>query len=120
MAITPSTLQELNDKSDSSRSGPDGSFDEQRPTKEEHKKVSLGKKSSHDGTKSVVKAKSKTKDEQTAGDKSERSSSPAFDSDDDSSGNGNQQIQLLAPMTAAKRRAPSIAGLLVINKAFVS
>jgi muscarinic acetylcholine receptor len=78
----------------------------------------VGKKTSHDGTKNdKTKTKSKTKNEQTTGgDKSERSSSPAFDSDEDSTGNANQQVQLLAPIIAAKKRAPSIAGLLVIIK----
>ena len=54
------------------------------------------------------------RDENVAGDKSERSSSPAFDSDEDSSGNANQTLTALQPPSiAGKKRAPSIAGLLV-------
>lgn len=53
------------------------------------------------------------KDEMAAGDKSERSSSPAFDSDEDSSGNANQTPAALQPPVSNKKRAPSIAGLLV-------
>lgn len=107
----------MNDKSDSSRSGPDGSSDEQ-PKKVEMRKsssaVSASKKSFADNTKSSEsKKKDKSKDDNATGDKSERSSSPAFDSDEDSSGNANQQAPILQPTVGCKKRAPSIAGLLV-------
>lgn len=76
--------------------------------------ISSGKKTSHENNKSTdSKKKEKSKDENAPGDKSERSSSPAFDSDEDSSGNANQQVQMLTPAVGGKRRAPSIAGLLV-------
>lgn len=77
--------------------------------------MSSGKKPLHDTSKAAVtKKKNKSKDENATGDKSERSSSPAFDSDEDSSGNANPQVQqVLQPAIACKRRAPSIAGLLV-------
>lgn len=104
----------MNDKSDSSRSGPDGSSDEQ-PKKVEMRKSSsaVSKKSLQDNSKSAAsKKKEKSKDDNATGDKSERSSSPAFDSDEDSSGNANQPVQILQP-PAGKKRAPSIAGLLV-------
>lgn len=116
LAVTPTTIQEMNDKSDS---GPDGSSDDQPKPVEIRKNSSVtsgGKKSSlHDSNKSDAKKKSsKPKEENVpAGDKSERSSSPAFDSDEDSSGNGNQQVQTLQPTVGCKKRAPSIAGLLV-------
>lgn len=78
--------------------------------------VSTGKKASHDnGKTSDTKKKEKSKEDNNATtDKSERSSSPAFDSDEDSSGNANQQqVQVLQPPAGGKKRAPSIAGLLV-------
>lgn len=109
----------MNEKSDSSRSGPDGSSDEQ-PKKVEMRKsssaVSASKKPFADNTnnskKSDSKKKDKSKDDNATGDKSERSSSPAFDSDEDSSG-GNANQQVTVPVPVAKKRAPSIAGLLV-------
>lgn len=115
LAITPTTnIQELNDKSDS---GPDGSSDDQ-PKKVEMRKsssaMSSSKKPFQDNGKSTEsKKKEKSRDDNAAGDKSERSSSPAFDSDEDSSGNANQQVQTLQPTVGCKKRAPSIAGLLV-------
>lgn len=115
LAITPTTVQETNDKSDS---GPDGSSDEQQPKTAEMRKsssaMSASKKPFQDNTKSssAGKKKEKSKDDAAVGDKSERSSSPAFDSDEDSSG-GNQQVQILQPPIGGKKRAPSIAGLLV-------
>lgn len=57
--------------------------------------------------------KNNRKDDSATADKSERSSSPAFESDEDSSGNDKQQVQMLTVPTAKKR--PSIAGLLVRN-----
>jgi muscarinic acetylcholine receptor M3 len=77
--------------------------------------VSAQKKSSHDNNvkSGDSKKKGKSKDENAAGDKSERSSSPAFDSDEDSSGNANQTPAALQPPIGVKKRAPSIAGLLV-------
>lgn len=77
--------------------------------------VSTGKKASHDnGKSSDSKKKEKSKEDNTTADKSERSSSPAFDSDEDSSGNANQQqVQVIQPPAGGKKRAPSIAGLLV-------
>jgi muscarinic acetylcholine receptor M3 len=112
LAITPTTVQETNDKSDS---GPDGSSDEQ-PKKVEMRKSSSAvsnKKSGQDNSKHETKKKEKSKDDNATGDKSERSSSPAFDSDEDSSGNANQPTVLQPPVIGCKKRAPSIAGLLV-------
>ena len=115
LAITPTTVQDTNDKSDS---GPDGSSDEM-PKKVEMRKsssaVSASKKPFQDNGKAAGKKKEKSKDENATGDKSERSSSPAFDSDEDSSGNGNGNppVQALQPPAGCKKRAPSIAGLLV-------
>lgn len=54
-----------------------------------------------------------SKKDESAIDKNERSSSPAFESDEDSSGNDKQPVQTLAVPLAKKR--PSIAGLLVSN-----
>jgi muscarinic acetylcholine receptor M3 len=119
LAITPTTIQETNDKSDSSRSGQDGSSDEQPKIVEMRKSSSTAsahKKTFQDNNvkSGDSKKKNKSKDENAAGDKSERSSSPAFDSDEDSSGNGNQQeLATLHPPVGGKKRAPSIAGLLV-------
>ncbi|CRK88636.1 CLUMA_CG002386, isoform A [Clunio marinus] len=116
LIVTPSTAQEINDKSDSSKSGPDGSSDE-RPKKVEIKKSSSigvgNKKSLNDHSKSMdEKKKNKSKEENVTGDKSERSSSPAFDSDEESSGNTNQQEQVMSSEIEGKKRAPSIVGLL--------
>lgn len=106
-------MQETNDKSDS---GQDGSSDEQPKQTEMRKSssaVSNKKTATQDnGKHSEGKRKEKTKDDNATGDKSERSSSPAFDSDEDSSGNANAQPQVL-PVIGCKKRAPSIAGLLV-------
>lgn len=119
LAITPTTVQETNDKSDSSRSGQDGSSDEQPKIVEMRKSssaVSANKKSFQENNvkSGDSKKKDKSKDENAAGDKSERSSSPAFDSDEDSSGNNNPQTPAaLQPPVGGKKRAPSIAGLLV-------
>lgn len=113
LVATPTTVQEMNDKSDS---GPDGSSDDQPKNVEVRKNstaASGGKKAAHENNKSETKKKSKSKEENATGDKSERSSSPAFDSDEDSSGTGNQQVQTLQPTIGCKKRAPSIAGLLV-------
>ena len=115
LAITPTTAQETNDKSDS---GPDGSSDEQQqPKKIEMRKsssaLSTNKKVFHDSKASDPKKKEKSKEESATGDKSERSSSPAFDSDEDSSGNAKESIQVPQPILGGKKRAPSIAGLLV-------
>jgi muscarinic acetylcholine receptor M3 len=115
LAITPTTAQETNEKSDSSRSNQDGSSDE--PVKKDAKrKTSSGgvgsKKMSIDNNKSSDKKKlSKKESSNDAAKGDERSSSPAFDSDEDSSGNNNQPIQALVVPTTKKR--PSIAGLLV-------
>ncbi|GAB0097799.1 uncharacterized protein DMENIID0001_134710 [Sergentomyia squamirostris] len=56
--------------------------------------------------------KKRTK-EPTEGDKSERSSSPAFDSDDDSSAQQQQQQQEKAKKQQQERKRSSIAGLMV-------
>jgi hypothetical protein len=119
LAITPTTAQETNEKSDSSRSNQEGSSDEQN-MRDLRKISSAGgtKKTSIDNTKGDDKSKKqkgKGKEEVViAGDKSERSSSPAFDSDeDDSVGNTNQQKVQTLPVPGTKKRTPSIAGLLV-------
>lgn len=85
--------------------------------------LSSNKKIFPDHSKSESKRREKSKDENATGDKSERSSSPAFDSDEDSSGNANQQQeQILQPIVGSKKRAPSIAGLLVntANSSYVA
>ncbi|XP_070508072.1 muscarinic acetylcholine receptor gar-2 [Chironomus tepperi] len=110
LAITPTTAQETNEKSDSSRSNQDGSSDEQTNRRKSSTSTAANKKMSVDNSKSNNKNKKKDI-ESTTGDKSERSSSPAFDSDEDSSGNNNQPIQTLSVPVVAKKR-PSIAGLL--------
>lgn len=69
-----------------------------------NKKVSVAKNKSKD-------AKNKKKDENA--DKSERSSSPAFESDEDSSGNGNEKPQVQTLVVPLAKKRPSIAGLLV-------
>ncbi|CAO1433139.1 unnamed protein product [Diamesa serratosioi] len=123
LAITPTIA--TNEKSDSSKSGPDGSSDEQqRKSEDVHKtttKVTIltkKKNSIVENNKSTDdKPKTKIKEESGGGtgDKSERSSSPAFDSDEDSSNNTNQPATLQQYQTVVpnKKRAPSIAGLLV-------
>lgn len=117
LAITPSTVHEPN-KSDSSRSQ-ECSSDEKSKTLPEQPvknskftgskatKGSKGQKS----TKDTNLMSGKNKDDNATGDKSERSS-PAFDSDEDSVGLSNQQ-QEQAALCASKKRAPSIAGILV-------
>lgn len=110
LAITPTTAQDTN-KSNSS--GQDGSSEEQKrddrrkssSTNVANKKNSVQQKKSKD-------AKNNKKDDSGNADKSERSSSPAFESDEDSSGNDKQPaVQTLAVPLTKKR--PSIAGLLV-------
>jgi hypothetical protein len=124
MAITPTTAGDTNDKSDSSKSNQDCSSDEH--TKVDNRRKSANptfsnKKSSIDQQRKQNDKKSnnkKQKNEEAATDKSERSSSPAFDSDEDSSGHNNQQIQTLTVPTAATKKRPSIAGLLVSQKLY--
>lgn len=124
LAITPTIA--TNEKSDSSKSGPDGSSDEQQRKSEDVQKTStkvtiLTKKKNSivENNKSTDdKPKTKIKEETGAGtgDKSERSSSPAFDSDEDSSNNTSNQpatLQQYQTVIPNKKRAPSIAGLLV-------
>ncbi|KAG5673033.1 hypothetical protein PVAND_003111 [Polypedilum vanderplanki] len=114
LAITPTTAQETNEKSDSSRSNQDGSSDEPIGKDAKRKSSSSGignKKMSVDNNKTSDKkklSKKESSNDPSKGD--ERSSSPAFDSDEDSSGN-NQPIQALVVPTTTKKR-PSIAGLL--------
>lgn len=114
LAISPATAQETNEKSDSSRSNQDGSSDEHTKGRKSSSSNAGNKKMSVDHSKSNKKNKmnKESSNEVTTGDKSERSSSPAFDSDEDSSGNNNQQIQTLSIPSVTKKR-PSIAGLLV-------
>lgn len=69
------------------------------------------KKTSVDQNKSKDTKKNNKKEDTSNVDKNERSSSPAFESDEDSSGNDKQPVQTLAVPLAKKR--PSIAGLLV-------
>ena len=121
LAITPTIA--TNEKSDSSKSGPDGSSDEQQRKSEDiHKTttkvtiVTKKKNSIVENNKSTDdKPKTKIKEESGAGtgDKSERSSSPAFDSDEDSSNNQPATLQQYQTVVPNKKRAPSIAGLLV-------
>lgn len=115
LAITPSTVHEPN-KSDSSRSQECSSDDKSKSAPEQSAKnlqvgsssSKKGKSSSHD----THLTSGKSKDENATNDKSERSSSPAFDSDEDSVGMSNQQQEQTA-LCANKKRAPSIAGILV-------
>lgn len=112
LAITPSTAQEPN-KSDSSRSQ-DGSSDGKPPKVTENTKKSVPETSTkhqkHDQSSKNSKSV-KNKEENLTGDKSERSSSPAFDSDEDSLGFSNQPQEQIA-LCANKKRAPSIGILL--------
>lgn len=107
MAITPTTAQDTN-KSNSS--GQDSSDDQKRDERRKSSSANVVNKKNSVDQKSKDAKKSK-KDDAANVDKSERSSSPAFESDEDSSGNDKQPVQTLAVPLTKKR--PSIAGLLV-------
>lgn len=116
LAITPSTVHDHN-KSDSSRSQ-ECSSEEKTKFKENTKNIrktrsEIQSKDNISYEKSSKNDKVKEENNGT-GDKSERSSSPAFDSDEDSVGFGNQQQeQTTTTLCVNKKRAPSIAGILV-------
>jgi muscarinic acetylcholine receptor M3 len=114
LAITPSTAQEPN-KSDSSRSQDGSSDDKPKMTDKTKKSVPdiSTKHQKHDqsSSKNIKSVKNKEENNFTGGDKSERSSSPAFDSDEDSLGFSNQPQEQVA-LCANKKRAPSIGILL--------
>jgi muscarinic acetylcholine receptor M3 len=115
LAITPSTAQEPN-KSDSSRSQDGSSQDGKQPkmTEKTNKSVpdtsTKHQKNDQSSNKNIKTVKNKEENNCT-GDKSERSSSPAFDSDEDSLGFNNQPQEQIA-LCANKKRAPSIGILL--------
>lgn len=102
IAITPSSIPPSNMTSSSS------SNQINEPTV--HKGSSPHQKTDVDN-----KAKPKTKKDQIEGDKSERSSSPAFDSDDDSSAQNPQQksTQQQQNQQNQHQKRTSLAGLLV-------
>jgi hypothetical protein len=111
LAITPTTAQDTN-KSNSS--GQDSSDDQKRDERRKSSSANVvNKKNSVEQNKSK-NAKNNKKDDNANIDKSERSSSPAFESDEDSSGNDKQQpVQTLVVPVQLNKKRPSIAGLLV-------